>query len=348
MRAICNHNHKTTALHWLGVFAIVLHGLVGSAPVGAESRRVYVLTTATTGGTFYPVGVAMATLTKVRLAPAQGVALAAISSAGSAENLKLLRTGEAQFAILQALYGAWAWRGEGPMAANGPQTHLRAVTRLWSNVEHFVLLESLVREGTLADLGALDGARFAIGKRNSGSAGSGDYILRALGVHPEQAFEPVYLGYGAAAEAMLDGTAVGLNAPAGPPSGAITRLFAARGDAVRILSISDAQLDAINRRYPLWSRYSIPANTYPQQPSPAASAAQPNFLAVHADVDADAVYWITRTIYENLGFLQAIHSATGELSLQTATEGLPVPLHPGAERYYREQGIEVAAPQLAP
>lgn len=346
MRAICNHNYKTTALRWLGVFAMVLQMLTGSAPVGAQSQRVYVLTTATTGGTFYPVGVAMATLTKVRLAPTQGVALAAISSAGSAENLKLLRTGEAQFAILQALYGAWAWRGEGPMAANGAQIHLRAVTRLWSNVEHFVLSEGFVREGTLADLGALDGARFAIGKRNSGSAGSGEHILRALGV--QQAFEPVYLGYGAAAEAMLDGTTVGMNAPAGPPSGAITRLLAARGGAVQILAITDAQLEAINRRYPLWSRYAIPANTYPQQPLSVASAAQPNFLAVHADVDADAVYWITRTLYENLGFLQAIHSATGELSLETATDGLPVPLHPGAERYYREQGIEVAAPQLAP
>lgn len=70
--------------------------------------QAYLFATGTTGGTYYPVGVAVATLTKVKLAPSTGISLSAINSAGSAENVKLLRENQAQFAILMGLYGDWA------------------------------------------------------------------------------------------------------------------------------------------------------------------------------------------------------------------------------------------------
>ncbi len=91
----------------------------------------------------------------------------------------------------------------------------------------------------------------------------------------------------------------------------------------------------------LWSPYTIPANTYPGQDHKIQTIAQPNFLAVRSDIDEDAVYKIVKTIYENLSFLNNIHAATRAMSLERAIEGLPVPLHPGAARFYREQGIEI-------
>jgi TRAP transporter TAXI family solute receptor len=69
--------------------------------------------------------------------------------------------------------------------------------------------------------------------------------------------------------------------------------------------------------------------------------AQPNFLATNADVSEENVYMITKTIFENLPFLQAIHPATKELAIENAIAGLPVPLHPGAVRYYQEIGVEI-------
>ena len=89
----------------------------------------------------------------------------------------------------------------------------------------------------------------------------------------------------------------------------------------------------------LWSPYTVPAGTYPGQAEDVVTIAHPNFLAVHADVDEETVYLFTKTIYENLGFLQAIHTATKAMSLESAITGLPVPLHAGAERYYREVGL---------
>ncbi len=102
----------------------------------APKARNYLLATASTGGTYYPVGVALSTLVKVKLQPKQKIGMSAINSAGSGENVKLLGKNEVQFAILQGLYGAYAWNGTGPIASMGPQKELRAVSMLWQNVEH--------------------------------------------------------------------------------------------------------------------------------------------------------------------------------------------------------------------
>ena len=96
-----------------------------ASDVSAAEERNYLLATASTGGTYYPVGVALSTLVKVKLQPKQKIAMSAINSAGSGENIKLLRDNEVQFAILQGLYGSYAWNGTGPLKNDGPQKNLR-------------------------------------------------------------------------------------------------------------------------------------------------------------------------------------------------------------------------------
>lgn len=307
---------------------------------GADGSS-YLLATASTGGTYYPVGVALGTLTKIKLEPQHGLSLTAITSAGSAENVRLMRRGEVRFAILQGIYGAWAWDGAGPYAKEGPHTYLRSVTTLWPNVEHFVVLSRLAPTGTLADLRGLAGKPFAIGPRSSGSEGSARHILGRLGIDVD-AFRLVHVGYDASAEALRNGTAVGMNTPAGVPVGAVTQAFA-QGDDLTVLDVTDDELRTINGARPLWSRHVIPAGTYPGQAREIRTIAQPNFLAVHAEVPEEDVYLLTRTIYENLGFLRGIHKATSAMSPEAATTDLPLPLHPGALRYYREIGLTVPA-----
>lgn len=320
--------------------AIFLTVLIAPGSIHAQERS-YILSTATTGGTFYPVGVALSTLIKVKLEPTQGIAMSAISSAGSGENIKLMREGQAQFGILQGLYGAWAWEGVGQLEAEGPQKYLRSVTMLWQNVEHFTVDSSHVQTETIEDLKDLKGQKFSIGKRNSGTEGSGRHILSNLGIDPDKTFDLVYLGYGPSAEALQNGTIEGMNTPAGVPVSAVAQAFAALGDKITILGFTDEQMKQANGKYKLWTRYVIKPDTYPGQTEEVATIAQPNFLAVHADVDEEAVYLITKTIYENLAFLNNIHSATKAMDISKALEGLPVPLHPGAARYYREVGVTI-------
>ena len=85
---------------------------LGACTENLSTSRPYILTTATTGGTYYPVGVALATITKAQLHDTEGISLSAISSAGSLENIKLMRDNQAQFALLQGIFAAWAWNGE--------------------------------------------------------------------------------------------------------------------------------------------------------------------------------------------------------------------------------------------
>ncbi|PMG22986.1 TAXI family TRAP transporter solute-binding subunit [Vibrio splendidus] len=313
-------------------------GLISNA--SAQEDRSYILATASTGGTYYPVGVALATLSKVKLAPKQHFSLAAISSAGSGENVKLLNENEAQFAILQGLYGAWAWQGLGPYEKSGSQKQLRSVSMLWQNVEHFIVRSDLTETGTMSDLENLNGKKFSIGKKNSGTENSGRQIMQGLSVNPEQ-FKLAFMGYGGSASALQNGTIDGMNTPAGVPVGAVTQAFAALGEDIQILSFTDAQIKQANGDYNIWTKYEIPANTYPGVDKPITTIAQPNFLAVREDISEEDVYQLTKAIYENLPFLQGIHKATKAMALEKGIAGLPVPLHPGAARYYQEVGIEI-------
>lgn len=318
----------------------------GIAANAAAEDRSYILATASTGGTYYPVGVALATLSKVKLAPKHHFSLSAISSAGSGENVKLLNENEAQFAILQGLYGAWAWSGEGPYEKSGRQEQLRSVSMLWQNVEHFIVRSDLAKTGTVTDLNNLDGKKFSIGKKNSGTENSGRQIMKGLKIDPDK-FNLAYMGYGGSASALQNGTIDGMNTPAGVPVGAVTQAFAALGKDISILSFTDEQIKEANGNYNLWTKYEIPANTYPGLDKPITTIAQPNFLAVREDISEEDVYQLTKAIYENLPFLQGIHKATKAMAIEKAIAGLPVPLHPGAARYYKEMGIEIPSDLMA-
>lgn len=319
-----------------GIAALLL---VVACDYDPDARRPYILATATTGGTYYPVGVALATITKARLHDTQGISLAAISSAGSAENIKLMRDNQAQFALLQGIFAAWAWAGDGPISR--PQPWLRSIGAMWTNVDHFVLESDLAPSGTIMDLAGLDGQRFVLGARNSGAMWSGHHILTSLGIDYERNFSLAWMGYGATANAIQDGTIVGMNIPGGVPVTGITRAFATKGEDLTLLEFTDAQLALVNTRYPLWSRYVMPAGLYPNQPEAVQTIAHPNVLAVRADVPEEAVYQVTRAIFENLAALHEIHRATREVSLDKALVGVGAPLHPGAARYYRERGLEI-------
>jgi len=317
--------------------------LLGSAATTSQAQdtRSYILATATTGGTYYPVGVALATLVKVKLEPTESLSMSAISSAGSGENVKLLREDQAQFGILQGLFGAWAADGSGMLEAEGPQPHLRSISMLWVNVEHFVVTKDMAKTGTVDDLADFGGEPFSIGARNSGTEGSGRAIMDGLGIDPEEVFEVVYMGYTPTAEALQNGTIKGANLPGGVPVSAVAQAFASTGDDLVILGFTEEQIARANSQFELWPTYEIPADTYPGQSEAVTTIAQPNFLAVRDEIPEEDVYLITKTIYENLPFLQNIHAATNDMALDKAIGGLPVPLHPGALRFYEEQGIEV-------
>lgn len=336
-----------TKYRQLAMAATVCTGVLMAASAQAAEARNYLLATASTGGTYYPVGVALSTLVKVKLQPKDKIGMSAINSAGSAENVKLLRENEVQFAILQGLYGYYAWNGKGPLAADGPQKDMRSVTMLWQNVEQFTILSEYAKTGTMSDMAGLKGQAVALGKKNSGTIGSNETILGNLGIDINADYKLVHGGYGPSGDALQNGQVTGIGTPAGVPTGAVTKVFASMGDKVTLLGFTPEQAKQADGGLGLWTPFNITAGSYPGQTKDILTIAQPNFMAVRADVDEDVVYKMTKTFYENLPFLNAIHKATMAMNVKKAIAGLPMPLHPGAAKYYREVGIDIPASLIA-
>ena len=199
-----NHNRLLKAT---GVTGLAVAALIGTQAPAVAADANYILNTASTGGTYHPVGTAIATLSKIKLLPKQKFSLTAVNSAGSGANIQALGAGTAQFAIVQGLFGSYAATGTGPVSA--PQKNVRAVTMLWQNVEQFVIANKFVKSGTASDMVAMKGQAMAMGKKNSGTIGSNRVLLQGLGVDIEKDYTPIYAGFGPSADAMADGKAMG-------------------------------------------------------------------------------------------------------------------------------------------
>ncbi|MFA1238579.1 TAXI family TRAP transporter solute-binding subunit [Serratia odorifera] len=290
--------------------------------------------TASTGGTYYPMGVGLANVWSNRLKQ-DGIQVTGQSSAGSIENIDLLQKDEAQLAILQSLIATEAYEGVRNFDQRAYKD-LRSISMLWPNVEHFVMLESKVKDGTLNDIA---GSRFSVGPQASGTEQSTVVILQGIKLS-KKSISPEYLGYGDTVSAMRDGRLDGGALPAGVPAAAVTDMYAS-GVPSRILDVTDQQLASINAIANAWFRFEIKPDTYPRQNKAVATIAQPNILVSIRQIDEKIVYDLTKTMFENLPEVHQVHSSAKYISLENALKGVSVPLHLGAYRYFREVGVNI-------
>ncbi|MCG1009807.1 TAXI family TRAP transporter solute-binding subunit [Salinicoccus sp. ID82-1] len=299
-----------------------------------EKKEVYNIATASTGGTYYPIGVGMGQLWTEQYKE-QNIKFNGQSSAGSVENIDLLKNGEADMAILQNLISTQASEGSGIYEGDA-YGDLRAIGMIWPNVEHFVLMTSEVETGNISDI---EGNSFSVGPQASGTEQSTLTIMESLGLD-KNSIRPEYLGYDDTISSMRDGRLEGGSLPAGTPVSAITDMFASGLDA-EILSITDEQLEAVNSIVDAWYKYTIEEGTYPRQTEDIETIAQPNILVTSTAMDEEMVYNLTRILFENREFMIGVHNSAREMQIETALEGLNTPLHAGAYRYFKEQGLEI-------
>lgn len=305
------------------------------------AKEKYVIATATAGGTYYPVGVGIATIASLKLSASNKMVFSAVTSAGSAENLTMLQSGEADLAIIQGLFGSMAWQGKAKYEGD-VRKDLRAISMLWHEVEQFTVLSELAETGNIKDLKNLYGKKFSIGGRNSGARVSTEIILDSLGISYNK-MNLEYLGYAASANALIEGKIDGVNPLAGVPTSAVCNLFMkTTPKKLQILEFTKEDLLKVNDSYPIWTPYIIKADTYHGQTKDIHTIAQPSLLVATKDMSEEAVYQLTKVIYENLDFLHEVHKATKPMSIKKAIVGSPIPLHPGAARFYRENGIDIA------
>lgn len=299
----------------------------------------YTLATGRTSGKSFAVGVGISSLAKVKLMPQYKMDLSVAESQGFVQNVRMLQNDQAQFAILQAMFGHFARTGTGTFAGEPPDDSLRAVAMLWRDADHFVIDKAYEKSGTIADLDQLEGMPVSMGVEGPGPIESNRLLLQHLGIDVDSSFNLTHLNYMQSSEALARGDIKAMSTPIRPPAPHVERLLSGSDGRHTLLSFTDDQIAQADGGLGLWTPYVIPAATYPGQTEDIQTVAKSNLLVVRSDVNDEVVYQVTKSVFENLDFLRTIHDAMYETSLDRALVGVPMPLHPGALRYFQEVGL---------
>ncbi|MDM7456459.1 MAG: TAXI family TRAP transporter solute-binding subunit [Tepidimonas sp.] len=307
----------------LGIGAALVAGTAA-----AQSTQFVNVLTGGQSGVYYPVGVALSQIYAKEIPNARSTAQV---TRASAENLNLLQSGRGEVAFTLADALSDAWKGSEEAGFKQKLDKLRGISALYNNYIQIVAsADSGIR--TLADL---KGKRVSVGAARSGTELNARAILKAAGMSYSDLAKVEYLPFGESVELIKNRQLDATLQSAGLGVASIRDL----ATAVRIAVVPIPHDVVAKVGDPAYQPSTIPANTYNGQTEDVPTAAIPNFLVTHAGVPEETVYRMTKAMYDNLDTLHAAHSAARAIKRENALKGMPVPLHPGAERYYREVGL---------
>ena len=293
----------------------------------AEQQFVNVLTGGTSG-VYYPLGVALSQVVGKAMPNAKATVQA---TKASAENLNLLQAGRGEIGFTLGDSLSDAWKGDEEAGFKTPLKKLRGVAAIYPNYIQIVAsADSGIK--TMADL---KGKRLAVGAPKSGTELNARAVLRGAGLSYKDLSKVEYLPFGESVELMknrqLDATLIsaGLGVAALRDLSTSVKIVIVPVTADIIAKIND----------PAYQAGTVPAKTYEGQDADVTTVAIQNFLVTHQGVPDATVYAMTKSLWENLDHLKAAHAAAKVMNRDTAIKGMPVPLHPGAEKYYREIGL---------
>lgn len=307
--------------------AAALTAVLMASSLPARSAEFINVLTGGTSGVYYPLGVA---LSKIYAEKIPDTRPSVQATKASVENLNLLQQGKGEIAFALGDSVKLAWDGDTEAGFKGKLDKLRGITAIYPNYIQIVAS----KESGIKTLADLKGKRLSVGAPKSGTELNARAILEAAGLSYNDLGKVEYLPFAESVELMknrqLDATlqSAGLGV-------ASIRDLAASVD-ITVVEIPAEVVEKVGAPYIAGT---IPAGTYNGQGADVQTAAVVNFLVTRADVSDDLAYAMTKTIYENLDQLAAAHSAAKAIKLEDALAGMPVPLHPGAERFFKEKGL---------
>lgn len=301
--------------------------LAGTGSALAQQQFITVLTGGTSG-VYYPLGVALSQIYAKAIPDAKS---SVQSTKASVENLNLLQAGRGEIAFTLGDSLSDAWKGVEEVGFKQPLKKLRGIAAIYPNyVQIVALADSNIR--TLADL---KGKRVSVGAPKSGTELNARAIFKAAGLSYDDFAKTEYLPFGESVELMknrqLDATlqSAGLGVASIRDLASSVKIVLVPIPAEVVQKVGD----------PAYQSVTVPANTYDGQGADVQTAAINNFLVSHTGVSEELGYKMTKALFENLDQMVSAHAAAKQISLQNATKGMPLPLHPGAEKYYREKGV---------
>ena len=331
------------------VLAALAIAAVAAPGALAQDRSFFRIGTAATTGTYFQLGgvIASAISSPPGAPPCPppgacgipGLLAVAQATQGSVENAASIGSGQLESALVQSDVAYWAWRGKGIFEKKGAIPKLRALASLFPEPVHVVVL----KESPLATIKDLKGRRVSLGEKESGTFADARLVLEAAGLGEKQV-QPDYSRLGQAATMLKEGSVDAFFLVGGWPVPAIADLAATT--PIRLLPIDDKTFATLLKRYRFFTRESIPAYAYGDFDVEVASIATRALWLASEDVPEELAYRLVKTLWsENTRkLLEARHPAGKRIRMETALQGVDIPVHRGAERFYREAGIAVEAP----
>lgn len=310
----------------IGLAALLAIGL--GAPTQAQEQLS--IATGGTGGVYYPMGGGLAEIINGKV---DGYSATAEVTGASVENLGLIATGDADLAIALADTVKQAYSGTGRF--EGQQLAMvRGLASLYANMIQIVALEG----SGITSLEDLRGKRVSIGAPGSGTEVNAAAILQANGITYDD-IEEQRLNFNETADALANGDIDAGFWSVGAPTSSILNLSTT--NSIVVLEMSEAQLEAARAADPTFAVTTLPGGTYTGVSADVKVLGIPNVLVASSEMPDDLAYAITRAMFENIADLRAVHPAANETTVDFTLSATPVPLHPGAIRYYEEIGATI-------
>ncbi|MDH1261642.1 TAXI family TRAP transporter solute-binding subunit [Pseudomonas sp. GD03944] len=310
-------------LSLLAAVAVLAHSPVTLA----EPTKINILTGGTSG-VYYPIGVALSDLYSENI---RGSETTVRATKASVENLNLLQIGRGQLAFALGDSVADAWKGDQETGFKAPRDRLRAVAGIYPNYIQVVAR----RDSGIQTLADLKGKRISLGAPRSGTELNARAIFKAAGLTYDDMGQIDFKPYAESVELIRRNELDATLQSAGLGMAAIRDLASAM--PITFVSIPADVVGRIGNG--AYQAGIIPAGTYQGQSSDVPTVTITNVLVSQTKVSDAVAYQMTKLLFENLDHLAASHPAAKDIRLERAVQGLPIPLHPGAERYYKEAGV---------
>lgn len=308
-----------------------------SVPAWAQSTTFITIGSGSTSGLYYPTAVGMARIVNDADVPLRANAR---STGASVFNANAIGQGSLQMGMMQNNIAYYAYNGTGVEAfRNKPIENLRGMIGLYPESIH-ILARTDAGIDSVADFA---GKRVYVGDVGSGTEADARNIMAAHGVDIGDLRTAVRGSSGDAVGLLRDGQIDAMFYTVGLGSAAITE--AAQTAPITILSLSDDALDQLQEEYAFYTPFTIPGGTYPDVDDDARTVTLTAMLAASADLSSDAVYTFMDTLWdENLDtFYRDVQNPNLDkyFTVEKGAEGMPIPLHPGAVRFFEEQGVRI-------
>jgi uncharacterized protein len=281
-----------------------------------------------TSGVYYPLGVALSNIYAKAIPDAKSSVQA---TKASVENLNLLQAGRGEIAFALGDSVSLAWAGNADAGFPAKLDKLRGVAGIYPN---YIQIVASAGSG-IEKLADLKGKRISVGAPKSGTELNARTVLDAAGVAYEDFGKVEYLAFAESVDLMKNRQLEATLQSAGLGVSSIRDL--ANSIAIAIVPIPPEVVRKIND--PAYAPAVIPAGTYQGQSKDVPTVAIGNFLVTRSGISEELVYRMTKSMFKNIDALVAAHVAAKAIKLENALTGMPIPVHPGAARFYREQGM---------